>query len=265
MPRLLLNTLRKVSCLVQILPVSSVSTTVKPLLGVGQKPVPCTSPDTEVQGTCPDSSGLPDVSSNGSLMSARSLGRPHHSNSAAQQPQATAAATAAFADAGSNPASVTSCAAGVNAANVRVTQAGAFPVRQGSDGTSRPGLMPRRSLTTERFPVNPKSLGSRRSPSLVKQPSDPLAFASMALQLTGAPLCDIGGHAAGQGAQLPSSSGSSVSSGADKLVRDSSLYSSQPSERVAASCVTDSHGGSIMPPVPAPAPRRNTSIRLGNV
>lgn len=72
--------------LLQILPVSSVSASAKPSLGVGRKPSPRRSQDSVLQAFCDCFKGPPDVSSNGSLMSARSLGRPRYRQSASQQP-----------------------------------------------------------------------------------------------------------------------------------------------------------------------------------
>ena len=226
----------------------------KPLLGMGQKPTP---QDTDLQGLCLDRSGLPDVSGNGSLMSARSLGRPRQLDAAAQQQVATAACGNADTDC----TLIRSGAAHVNAANVSVTQAGAFPVRQGSTGTLKSGLMPRRSLTLERFPVDSKPLVSRRSLCAAKQPSEPLEVASTALQLMGAPFCSFGGSATGQGGQVLRSSGS-VSSGGNKLARNSLLHSSQLAEGGAPP--TDLDGGSVTPVVTASAPRRRISRTLGN-
>ena len=235
----------------QVLPLSSASAKKKPLSGMGQKPTP---QDTESQGLYPDRSSLPDVSGTGSLMSARSLGRPCQRDAAAQQQVATAACS----NADTNCPPTRSGAAHVNAANVSVTQAGAFPVRQGSTGSLKSGLMPRRSLTLERFPVEP--LVSRRSLCAAKQPSEPLEVASTALQLMGAPFCSFGGSAAGQGGQLPRGSGSSVGSGGNKLARNSLLHSSQLS--AGAVPATDLDGG-IMTPV-VTAPRLCTSMTLGN-
>ena len=249
--------LNKTCFLMQILPLSSVSAKMKPLLGVGQKPTP---QHTESQGPCPDRSSLPDVSGTGSLMSARSLVWPRPRDAAALQQVITPAASAAAADAGTDCTLVIGGAAHVNAANVSVTQAGVYPVRQGSTGTLKSGFMPRRSLTMERLPPGSKPLASRRSLCAAKQPSAPSEVASTALQLMGAPFGSFGGSAAGQGGQLPRSSGSSVSSGGDKLARNSLLYSSQLSEGTAALPATGSDGVILA----VLAPRRRTSITLGN-
>lgn len=81
------------------------------------------------------------------------------------------------------------------AANISVTQAGAFLVRQGSSAASRPGLTSSGHLTVERFPVSPRLLG-RRSVSLTKQTSTKAlqhsTAAVAALHLTGAPLQSLG-------------------------------------------------------------------------
>ena len=82
------------------------------------------------------------------------------------------------------------------AANISVTQAGAFLVRQGSSTASRPGLTSSSGhLTVERFPVSPRLL-DRRSVSLTKQTSTKAlqhsTAAVAALQLTGAPLQSLG-------------------------------------------------------------------------
>lgn len=233
----------------------------KPLLRVGQKPTP---QDAEL--SCPDSSGLPDVSGTGSLMSARSLGRPRQRDATALQQVLTPAASAACANVGTAgpPVRSRSGAAHANAANVSITQAGAFPVRQGSTGALQPGLMPRRSLTMEYFPLDAKPLASRRSLCGAKQHSVPLEVASTALQLMGAPFGSIGGSAAVQGGQLPKGSGSSVSSGCKQLVGNSLLYSPQLSEGTKTLPATDSDGDGMIPAVTASAPRRSTSIKLGD-
>ena len=81
------------------------------------------------------------------------------------------------------------------AANISVTQAGAFLVRQGSSAASRPGLTSSGHLTVEHFPVSPRLLG-RRSVSPTKQTSTKAlqhsTAAVAALQLTGAPLQRLG-------------------------------------------------------------------------
>ena len=239
----------------QILPTSSVSAKMKPLLGVGQKPSP---QDTKLP--CPDSSSLPDVSGTGNLMSARSLGRPGRCAAAAVQQGVTPAASAVGANAGTDCNPVRS---GANAANVSVTQAEAFPVRQGSTVTLKPGMLPRKSLTVQHCPLDAKLLAGRRSLCAAKQHSVPVEVASTALQLMGAPFGSFGGNATGQGGQLASSSGTSVSSGGDKLVRNSLLYSSQ-SEETMALPAPDSDGGGARFAVTASAPRHCTSIKLGN-
>lgn len=197
-------------------------------------------------------------------MSARSLGRPPPLDAAALQHVVTPAASAASADAGTHSPPVRAGAAHVNAANVCITQAKAFPVRQGSTGTLKTGLMPSRSLTMERFLPDSKPLASKRSLCAAKQPSVPLEVASTALQLTGSPFGSFGSSAAGQGGQLPRSSGTSLSSDSDKLVRSSVLYSSQLSEGTAALPATGPDGGGVIPADTAAAPRRRTFITLGS-
>ncbi len=102
------------------------------------------------------------------------------------------------------------------AANISVTQAGAFLVRQGSSATSRPGLTSSGHLTVERFPVSPRLLG-RRSVSLSKQTSKKAlqdsTAAVAALQLTGAPLQSLGSRRTGRlSRELASSSSNAKSS-----------------------------------------------------
>ena len=226
----------------------------KPLLGVGQKPVPHSPQGTASQGPFAESCSLPDVSGTGSLMTARSFGQPRGSVAAAQQ-QGTATACS---DAGTSCALNDSCAAFMNAANVSIAQAGALLVRQGSNGTPRSA---RRSLTLEGCSVNSKALGARRSSGAAKVP---VQIASTALQLNGAPICRFGGSAAGLGAQRLRSGDSSVSSGGDKLVSNSLLCSSQLSGSTGAPPGTESDDGSMMAAGKAMAPRRHTSITLGN-
>lgn len=97
----------------------------------------------------------------------------------------------------------------VATASVSVTQAGAFPVRQGSRANLQHGLPVRSNLTMERFPVSPRLLG-RRSVSLMRRPSraamqsdTPVAD----LQLTGAPLQSFNNHAVSSSRSLPRSRG----------------------------------------------------------
>ncbi|DBA76353.1 TPA: hypothetical protein ACH3X1_010064 [Trebouxia sp. C0004] len=104
------------------------------------------------------------------------------------------------------------------AANISVTQAGAFLVRQGNSTASRQGLTLSGHLTMEHFPVSPRLLG-RRSTSLSKQTSkktlqDSTAAAAVAaLQLTGAPLQNMGSRRTGRlSRELASSSSSAESS-----------------------------------------------------
>lgn len=236
---------------------SSVFAGMKPLLGVGQKPVPRGLQGTASQGPFPDSCSLPDVSGTGNLMSARSFGQPRRADAAAQQ-LGTAAASS---DAGTSCAPIDSCAAHVQAASVSITQAGAFPVRQGSNGTPRSA---RRSLTMEGCSVSCKPLDGRRSSGAAKQPVVPMEIASTALQLTGAPICSFGGNAAGVGAQRVRSSDSSVGSASDRLVSNSLLCSSQLSEGTGAPSGTESDDGSMIAAGKALAPRRHTSLTLGN-
>lgn len=190
-------------------------------------------------------------------MTARSISQPRHADAAAQQ---LGTAAACF-DAGTSCAPIDSFAAHVQAANVSITQAGAFQVRQGSSSTPRSA---RRSLTLEGCSVSSKPLGSRRSPGAAKQPVVPLEIASTALQLTGAPICSFGGKAAGQGAQRVRSGDSSVSSGGDKRVSNSLLCRSQLSGSTGAPSGTESDDGSIIPAGNILAPRRHTSMTLGN-
>ena len=191
-------------------------------------------------------------------MSARSLCRPGGSGSASQQPGATAAAIAACADAGSDHSPGSDIAARVKA--VSVTQAGAFPVKQGSTGVLRPGLMPRRALTLEHTPAAPTPLGNRR---YTKQPSDPFLVASTALQLTGSPYCCLGESAAGECEHLLRRRHSSASSGGHKDVLNTSLDTSQLSESIATPYVADVDGDSELR-ISAVRPKHSTTVRLGN-
>ena len=228
----------------------------KPLLGVGQKPVPHSPQGTAPQGPFPDSCSLPDVNGTGSLMTARSFGQPRHADAAAQQ----VGMAAACCDGGPSCALNDSCAAFMNAANVSIPQAGAFPFRQGSNSTPRSA---RRSLTLDGCSVSSKPLGARRSLGAAKQPVAPVQIASAALQLTGAPICSIGGKAADLGAQRLRSGNSSVSSGGDKLVSNSLLCTSQLSGSIGALSGTESDDSSMMAAGKALAPRRHTSTTLG--
>lgn len=225
----------------------------KPLLGVGQKSVPHSPQGTAPQGPFPDSCSLPDVSGTGSLMTARSFGQPRHADAAAQQ---LGTAAAGF-DVGPSCALNDSCAAFMNAANVSIPQAGAFPFRQGSNSTPRSA---RRSLSMEGCSVSSKPLGARRSLGAAKQPVVPVQIASAALQLSGAPICSIGGKAADLGAQRLRSGNSSVSSGGDKSL----LCTSQLSGSTGALSGTESDDSSMMAAGKALAPRRHTSTTLGN-
>lgn len=196
-------------------------------------------------------------------MSARSIGRPRGSGSASQQSGATAAANAACADAGSNhlPSSNhpsgSNCAAHMNA--VSVTQAGAFPVRHGNNGMSRPGLMPKRTSTHEHFPA-PGPSGNRCH---TQQPSDALPVASTALQLTGSPYCCNGGSAAAECEPPLRSCDNSASSGGYEAVLKTSLDTLQLSESIAAPYVAESDGDSGLR-ISAIKPKNSTTARLGN-
>lgn len=239
----------------QTSPISSVSATLQPLLGMSLKAVPCLPKGTGLQGSCANSSSLPDVSSQGGLMSARSIGRPGGSGSASQQSGATAAANAACDDAGSSHPPGSNRVAHTNA--VSVTQAGAFPVRQGGNGVSRPGLMPRRTLTHELFTA-PGPLGCH-----TKQPSDVLPVAPTALQLTGSPYCCNGGSAAAECEHILRSCHTSASSDRHKAVIKASLDTSQLSESIAAPYVADSDGDSGLW-ISGVKPKQSTTARLGN-
>lgn len=176
-------------------------------------------------------------------MSARSFGRPGGSASALQQPGATAAASAAGEDAGSDQSPGSDIATPVKA--VSVPQAGAFPVRQGSTGMLRPGLMP-------------APLGNRR---YTKQLSSPLLGASTALQLTGSPYGCPGESAAGECEHLLRSRHSS--SGGDKDVMKTSVDLPQLSDSIAAPYVADSDGDCGLR-ISAVKPKHSTTAWLGN-
>lgn len=224
---------------------------------MGQKAVPRSPQGTASQGPFPDSCSLPDVTGTGSLMTARSIGQPRHADAAAQQLGTAAASSSA----GTSCTPIDSCAACMQAASVSITQAEAFPVRQGSNSTP---TFARRSLTMEGCSVSSKALGARRSSGAAKQPVVSLQIAPTALQLTGAPIYSFGGSAADVGVHRIRSGDSSVSSGGDKLVSNSLLCSSQLSGSIGAPSGTESDDGSMIAAGKALAPRRHTSITLGN-
>lgn len=210
---------------------------------------------------------MADVSSKKSLMSATSLGRHSHDDSSLQQK----AADAARVSSDKACASVKTQAGNANAASVSVTQAGAFPIRQGSsNGVSRPGLMAKSSLTMERFPASAAAFGARRSLSLVKPQTSkgPAAGSSTALQLTGAPLqrCSSNAAAADQYAPLSTSS-NSFSSLATRpcALQNGSLPGSQLLPDNAASLGSASNSGSFMPAAKAPAARAKLTNTLGKL
>ncbi len=152
-------------------------------LSLGHKSPACRSQDLESQGLL-NTDSLP-----GSLTSASSI-IDDHGLMASRMSQPGSIQVSADSDSGSEQRST-------GAANISVTQAGVFLVRQGSSTASRPGLTSSGHLTVERFPVSPRLLG-RRSVSLSKQISakalqDSTAAAAVAaLQLTGAPLQSLG-------------------------------------------------------------------------
>ncbi len=138
----------------------------------------------------------------------------------------------------------------VNAANISVTQAGAFLVRQGSSTASRPGLTSGH-LTVERLPVSPRLL-SRRSVSLTKQTSKKAlqdsTAAVAALQLTGAPLQSLGSRRTARlSRELASNSSSnaesSISAERNSRSRSSQVIELQPGSSDAADFVAvgDNH------------------------
>lgn len=132
----------------------------------------------------------------------------------------------------------------VSAASVSLTQAGAFPVMQGSRSASRQGLDVKSSMTMERFPVSPRLLG-RRSVSLSRQPhrtamQDGTAAAVAALQMRGAPLQRLSSrHADRKADSLPSSSRSETSSRSrSSAVQNYPLIDLQHEAVDAACCAT---------------------------
>jgi len=173
-------------------------------LSLGHKSPACRSQDLDSQGLLNTDSLL------GSLASASPV-VDDHGLMASRLSQPGLTQVSADSDTGSEQQST--CAA-----NISVTQAGAFLVRQGSSATSRPGLTSSGHLTVERFPVSPRLLG-RRSVSLSKQTSkkalqDSTAAAAVAaLQLTGAPLQSLGSRRTGRlSRELASSSSNAKSS-----------------------------------------------------
>ena len=135
------------------------------------------------------------------------------------------------------------------AANISVTQAGAFVVRQGISAASRPELTSSSHLTVEHFPVSPRLLG-RRSVSLSKQTSkkglqdSTGAAAVAALQLTGAPLQSLGSrHTARLSREPASSSSSNTESSSSSLLQCCGLVDLQPGSSDAADfmAVGDNH------------------------
>lgn len=181
----------------QALSHSPQSSALRPPIGLGYKA--CRSQDLDSQGS------LDSDSQSGVLTSTPPAGfrAPRLSHQVSSQ-------LSVDSDSGSDQLSV-------SAASVSVTQAGAFPVMQGSRSASRQGLDVKSSMTMERFPVSPRLLG-RRSVSLSRQPyrtamQDGTAAAVAALQMRGAPLQRLSSkHADKRTSGLPRSSSSSETS-----------------------------------------------------
>ena len=139
-----------------------------------------------------------------------------------------------------------------NCATMSVSQAGAFPVRQGSRAASWQELNVKSTLTMERFPVSPRLLG-RRSVSLSKQPLRALTGSTAvadaaALQLTGAPLQRLGSHAGNGSKSLPRSSSSvdSSSAGHSKSRHNCASLDLQQASGSAAECMRAEGGSNTM-------------------
>ena len=235
----------------QVMPVTSTLAGAKPPLASPHM-APAASPRRShrlsLQTLGSSDSAVPDPASTGSLMLAKSIGKPRIPHSSAQHPSAAAAiSTAATSSADRDRDHVKLHTGMVGAADVKLTKAGVFP-------GSLSQIMPvsKTSLTMESFPVSlittlsqshsrmsnavsPKALGGRRSLSMVKaQRSSSLAPTSTALQLTGAPLHSFSSSAAGEHAQHTGSGDSCGGSGLCSSMQDSSLVSRQLPDATAA-------------------------------